>query len=91
MIESEPSTETMETVERVLAVNDLRILRLKWRTINARDGNQAISTEDLLCRAFAVMTKTDGTEPLFKRGLEKLEETAISVIRSEDLTISMHA
>ncbi|KAL5395344.1 hypothetical protein PMIN03_013025, partial [Paraphaeosphaeria minitans] len=91
MIESEPSAETLETVDRVLAVNDLRILRLKWRTINALDGDQAISPEDLLCRAFAAMTRTDGTEPLFKRGLEKLEETAISAVRYEDLTISIHA
>ncbi|KAL5401264.1 hypothetical protein PMIN04_013122 [Paraphaeosphaeria minitans] len=91
MIESEPSAETLETVDQVLAVNDLRILRLKWRTINALDGDQAISPEDLLCKAFAAMTRTDGTEPLFKRGLEKLEETAISAVRYEDLTISIHA
>ncbi|PVH99608.1 hypothetical protein DM02DRAFT_528693, partial [Periconia macrospinosa] len=89
MVERQPSAQTLEMVERVLAINDLRILRLKWKTINAQDGNQVLSPEDLLCRAFAMMTKTEGVEQLFKEGLGKLEATALSVVRSEDLTILM--
>ncbi|PVH99598.1 hypothetical protein DM02DRAFT_528690, partial [Periconia macrospinosa] len=89
MVERQPSAQTLEMVERVLAINDLRILRLKWKTINAQDGNQVLSPEDLLCRAFAMMTKTEGIEQLFREGLGKLEATALSVVRSEDLTISM--
>ncbi|KAH7335101.1 hypothetical protein BKA66DRAFT_479984, partial [Pyrenochaeta sp. MPI-SDFR-AT-0127] len=72
IIESQPSAQTIEMVDRAL---------------NAHDKNQDLSPEDLLCRTFAIITKTEGTENLFKEGLDRLTETALSIIRPEGLAI----
>lgn len=83
-------------VDRLLAMNDLRVLRLKWKAMKTQDGvnggsvgGNALSPEDWLCRTFATMTKTEGTEHLFKEGLERLNESVFEFLKSEDMKISM--
>ncbi|KAH6612962.1 hypothetical protein C7974DRAFT_74512 [Boeremia exigua] len=89
MIERQPSVQTLGMVDRVLTMNDLRILRLKWKELKVHNGSQDISAEGLLCSTFAIMTKTEGTEVLFKEGLDKLKETSPEVLRRDDLAISI--
>ncbi|KAF2281515.1 uncharacterized protein EI97DRAFT_429532 [Westerdykella ornata] len=89
-MESKPGVRPSEMVDRLLAMNDLRVMRLKWKAMKTQDvGNVVLSPEDLLCRTFATMTKTEGTENLFKEGLEKLNESVFEFLRSEDMKISM--
>jgi hypothetical protein len=33
MVDRQPSAQTLDMVERVLAMNDLRILRVKWEAL----------------------------------------------------------
>lgn len=56
-------------------MNDLRILRLKWNALKVHGGTQHLASEDLLCSTFAIMTRTKGTEALFKEGLDRLKES----------------
>ena len=79
-----PGVSAAEMVERLIAMNDLRVMRLKWKNMSSADG---LSAEDLLCRTFAVMTNTEGTEYLFKDGLDRLNESVLEYLRSEDLKI----
>jgi hypothetical protein len=79
IIECQPSAQTLEMVDRVLVMNDLRILRLKWKALRVRDHNQDSTPEDLLCSTFAIMTGTQGTDTLFKKGLDRLKETSSEV------------
>ncbi|KAF1959494.1 hypothetical protein CC80DRAFT_489625 [Byssothecium circinans] len=79
-----PGLSAAEMVERLLAMNDLRLARLKWKNMSNADG---LSAEDLLCRTFAIMTNTEGTEYLFKDGLARLNEGVLEFLRSEDLKI----
>ncbi len=51
---SQPGVTPMGLVDRLLAMNDLRVMRLKWKNMSTVDG---LSPEDLLCMAFRVMTK----------------------------------
>ena len=88
-MENEPGVPAPEMVDRLLAMNDLRVLRLKWKTMNTQDGNQTLSPEDLLCRNFAAMTNTEGTEYLFKDGLDRLNDNMFEFLRSEDMKIMM--
>lgn len=88
-MENEPGVHAAEMVDRLLAMNDLRVLRLKWKTMNTQDGNQTLSPEDLLCRDFALMTNTEGTEYLFKDGLDRLNDSMFEFLRSEDMKIMM--
>lgn len=76
----------MGLVDRLLAMNDLRAMRLKWKNMSSIDG---ISSEDLLCIAFRGMTNTEGSEYLFKDGLARLELGVFDFIRSEDAKIVM--
>jgi hypothetical protein len=87
-IEANPNVSHAGLVDRLLAMNDLRALRLKWKNLSPIDG---LSTEDLLCMAFKVMTNTEGSEELFKDGLAGLELGAFSFLRSEDSKIVVHA
>lgn len=89
IMEAQPGVRSPEMVDRLLAMNDLRVLRLKWKALSTQDGNQTVSPEDLLCRTFATMTKTEGTEHLFKDGLERMNENVFSFLRSEDMKIKM--
>ena len=88
-METEPGVPAAAMVDRLLAMNDLRVLRLKWKTMNSPDGNQTLSPEDLLCRTFAAMTNTEGTEYLFKDGLDRLNDSMFEFLRSEDMKIMM--
>lgn len=90
MIDRQPSAQTLEMVDRVLIMNDLRVLRLKWKELKVYSNIQDITPESLLCRTFAIMTKTEGTEVLFKEGLDMLKETSPEVLRPDDLTISIY-
>lgn len=74
-------------MDRLLAMNDLRVMRLKWKNMSTLDG---VSPEDLLCRVFAIMSNTENTEHLFKDGLERLNRGVFEFLRSEDAKIVMH-
>lgn len=89
--ESHPvmDTSVLTLVSRVLALNRVRIALLRWKTIKANDGNQDLSLEDLLYRALGLMTNTEGSEQLFKKGVQTLRDTVFKAIRSEDLAILM--
>ncbi|KAI1559921.1 hypothetical protein PtrEW7m1_011726 [Pyrenophora tritici-repentis] len=76
MIDRQPSAQTLEMVDRVLVMNDLRILQLKWKALRVHVHSQDSTPGDLLCSTFAIMTRTQGTEALFKEGLERLKETS---------------
>lgn len=82
-----PGVSAHEMVDRLLAMNDLRVMRLKWKNMSSADGSSA---EDLLCSTFAVMTNTEGTEYLFKDGLDRLTDGIFEFLRSEDMKILMH-
>ena len=73
-------------VDRLLAMNDLRVMRLKWKNMSTIEG---LSPEDLLCMAFRVMTNTEGSEYLFKDGLDRLNGGVFEFLRSEDAKIVM--
>ncbi|KAF1830498.1 hypothetical protein BDW02DRAFT_99260 [Decorospora gaudefroyi] len=73
-------------VDRLLAMNDLRAMRLKWKNMSSVDG---LSPEDLLCMAFRVATNTEGSEYLFKDGLARLEVGVFEFLRTEDAKIVM--
>lgn len=77
-----------EMIERLLALNDLRMMRLKWKNMSSAVG---LSTEDLLCRTFTIMTNTAGTEHLFKDGLHRLNEGIFEFLKTEDMRILMHS
>ncbi|KAL5411205.1 hypothetical protein PMIN04_010327 [Paraphaeosphaeria minitans] len=73
---------------KFLVLNHVRTMRLRrWMIIKAHNGNPGLSFEDLLCGTFALMTNTKGSEQLFKKGVQKLRDTAFKEIRSEDLAI----
>jgi len=82
-----PGVPAAEMVDRLLAMNDLRVMRLKWKNMSSAEG---LSSEDLLCRTFAILTNTEGTEYLFKDGLDRLNEGVFEFLRSEDMRILMH-
>jgi hypothetical protein len=74
-------------MDRLLAMNDLRVMRLKWKNMSTLDG---VSPEDLLCRVFTVMANTENTEHLFKDGLDRLNRGVFEFLRNEDSKIVMH-
>ncbi|KAK7178131.1 hypothetical protein PSPO01_15819, partial [Paraphaeosphaeria sporulosa] len=82
-----PAVPATEMVERLLALNDLRMMRLKWKSASNAVG---LRTEDILCRTFTIMTNTAGTENLFKDGLDRLNEGSFEFLRTEDMRILMH-
>jgi hypothetical protein len=49
-----------------------------------------MSPEDILVRAFCVMTMTEQTEFVFKEGLTRVERSVFDFLRSEDAKIVMH-
>ncbi|CAE7215144.1 PAT1 domain containing protein [Pyrenophora teres f. teres] len=81
---SSPGATHAGLVDRLLAMNDLRAMRLKWKNMSPVDG---LSPEDLLCMAFRAMTNTEGSEYLFKDGLARLELGVFEFLRSEDSRI----
>jgi hypothetical protein len=83
-----PGIRPTEMVDRLLALNDLRIMRMKWKHLDqVQDGGEVLSPEDLLCRTFAMMTKTQGTETVFKEGLQNLNDDAFDFFKNDDLSI----
>jgi hypothetical protein len=91
MIDRQPSAQTLEMVDRVLVMNDLRILRLKWKALRVPDHGQDSTPENLLCSTFAIMTGTQGTEVLFEKGLERLKETSSEVWGGDASVISIYS
>jgi hypothetical protein len=91
MIGRQPSEQTLEMVDRVLVMNDLRALRLKWETLRVHDHGQESTPENLLCSTFAIMTRTQGLEALFKKGLERLKQTSSEVWGCDDSVISIYS
>ncbi|KAF7566547.1 hypothetical protein PtrSN002B_003243 [Pyrenophora tritici-repentis] len=81
---SSPGATHAGLVDRLLAMNDLRAMRLKWKNMSPIDG---LSPEDLLCMAFRAMTNTEGSEYLFKDGLARLELGVFEFLRNEDSRI----
>jgi predicted amidohydrolase len=89
-IDANPAVPPSEMVDRLLAMNDLRVLRLKWRSLTAQDvNNRLLSAEDLLCKTFAAMTKTEGTENMFREGLQALNERVFEFLKTEDMKITV--
>jgi hypothetical protein len=91
MVNRQPSAQTLEMVERVLVMNDLRILRVKWKALKVQDKSQVVDSEDLLCSTFAIMTRTEGTEVLFKEGLERLKETSPNILGPDYSVITIYS
>lgn len=83
---AQPGVSPNGLVDRLLAMNDLRVMRLKWKNMSTIEG---MSPEDLLCMAFRVMTNTEGSEYLFKDGLERLNGGVFEFLRNEDAKITM--
>lgn len=84
---SHPGVSSAGLVDRLLAMNDIRIMRLKWKNMSTIEG---LSSEDLLCQAFKVMTNTEGSDHLFKDGLDRLNGGVFEFLRNEDAKIVMH-
>jgi hypothetical protein len=51
-------------------------LRLLDVASKVQDQSQVVDSENLLCSTFAIMTRTEGTEVLFKEALERLKGTS---------------
>jgi hypothetical protein len=73
-------------MDRLLAMNDLRVMRLKWKNMSPLEG---ASPEDLLCRTFAAISNTENTEHLFRDGLDRLNRGVFEFLRTEDSKIVM--
>ena len=73
-------------MDRLLAMNDLRVMRLKWKNMSPLEG---ASPEDLLCRTFAAISNTENTEHLFRDGLDRLNRGVFEFLRNEDSKIVM--
>lgn len=83
---AQPGVQAAGLVDRLLAMNDLRVMRLKWKNMSPIEG---LSPEDLLCMAFKVMTNTEGSDYLFKDGLDRLNGGVFEFLRTEDAKIVM--
>jgi hypothetical protein len=86
-ISDAPGLPVGDMVDRLLAMNDLRLMRLKWKNMSSAEG---LSSEDLLCRTFAVMTNTEGAEYMFKDGLDRVNDAIFAFMRREDMKILIH-
>lgn len=82
-----PGVGAAGLMDRLLAMNDLRIIRLKWKNMSPLDG---VSPEDLLCKTFTVMGNTENTEYMFKEGLDRLNRGVFEFLRNEDAKIVVH-
>lgn len=63
---SQSNAQSLEMVQRLLALNDLGALHLKRRAHRVQFEGPVVTSENLLCGLFAIMTNMKGTEPLFK-------------------------
>ncbi|KAF3037334.1 hypothetical protein E8E12_004326 [Didymella heteroderae] len=82
-----PGVAASGLMDRLLAMNDLRIIRLKWKNMSPLDG---VSPEDLLCKTFTVIGNTENTEYMFKEGLDRLNRGVFEFLRNEDAKIVVH-
>ncbi|CAI6340134.1 unnamed protein product [Periconia digitata] len=82
-----PGVPASEMGDRLLAMNDIRIMRLKWKNMGTAEG---FSSDDLLCRSLAVLTNTEGTECLFKDGIDRYGDGLIDFLREEDMRIFVY-
>lgn len=78
-----------ERVDWLLAMNDLRVMRVKWKATKTQDGGNVLSSEDLLCKILAAMGGTAGTDQLLKEGLDNLNDSLFEWLRTEDMKINM--
>lgn len=83
---AQPGVSAAALMDRLLAMNDLRVMRLKWKNMSPLEG---ASPEDLLCRTFALLANTENTEHLFKDGLDRLNRGVFEFLRNEDAKIVM--
>jgi hypothetical protein len=88
-MENERGVPISKIVDHLLIMNDLRILRLRWKTMNTQNGNQVLSSDDLLCRTLEVLTNTVGENNPFKEGLDRLNESTLGYLRTNDMKITM--
>jgi hypothetical protein len=79
MIDRQSSAQTLDMVNRVLAMNDIRILRMQWEALRVSADARTMSPEDLLCSTFAIMTRTKGMGALFREGVNNLTKTSYEV------------
>ncbi|EMD86721.1 hypothetical protein COCHEDRAFT_1228183 [Bipolaris maydis C5] len=68
-------------VERLLALNNLRAMLIKWDDMSPIDGK---SSEDLLCVAFSVIINCTDNGDLFKDKLKELRSSVVNLLRGED-------
>ncbi|KAF2000129.1 hypothetical protein P154DRAFT_522907 [Amniculicola lignicola CBS 123094] len=100
----QPGMKNGEVVDRLLALNDLRMLRLKWKMMKSdpsnpqsgaegegrrRENGEFVSAEDVLCKVFAMMTRTEGTEETFRQGLDILSRESFGLLKEDDKIISL--
>ena len=83
---TQPGVSAAGIMDRLLAMNDLRVMRLKWKNMSPLEG---ASPEDLLCRTFAAISNTENTEHLFRDGLDRLNRGVFEFLRNEDSKIVM--
>ena len=83
---TQPGVSAAGMMDRLLAMNDLRVMRLKWKNMSPLEG---ASPEDLLCRTFAAISNTENTEHLFRDGLDRLNRGVFEFLRTEDSKIVM--
>jgi hypothetical protein len=53
--------------------------------------SQVVDLEDLLCSTFAIITRIEGTEVLFKEGLERLKGSPPKILGPNYLIISIYS
>lgn len=85
-----PHDRSSDMVQRLLELNDIRAFHVKWKASGVRFEGRNLTSEDLLCGAFALVTNTKDTEPLFKQGLRKLEEDTFNVMQPDDTSIRLY-
>ena len=86
MIDRQPSAQTLDMVNRALAMNDVRILGEQWEELRVSADARTMSPEDLLCSTFAIMTRTR-LEWLFKEGVDNITNISHKVWSSDDFVI----
>jgi hypothetical protein len=85
------SARILQSVDRLLLMNEIRKLHRQWELLAAPIDGQAVPPEDLLCSAFAIMTKTRDTEAMFKEGLENMRKATPEIYSPNDPIISIYS
>jgi hypothetical protein len=90
LVQHQSSPRTLDLVERALAKNEIRMLHWEWEELRTHVNGQAMSPDDLLCSAFAIMTRTREMETIFMEGLDNIRKTTPKVCSPEDSFISIY-